>query len=92
MLLLLLSGYGTAAPSNPQPSLYARAKTDDLGIYVDSDDVGIHLYLETGVDRVVTGPVGILQWGAAQFGTTGILGYTPTSTITHIQIYIIQVD
>jgi len=50
----------------------------DLGNYVNSKDVGLYAVQIKGGS--VIGPVGILRWGLAQFGTTGILGYSPTVT------------
>jgi hypothetical protein len=62
----------------------------DIGNYIESDDVGLHVFLITGGS--VTGPVGKLRWGLAQFGTTGILGYAPTITPTMQRWNILQVE
>lgn len=48
----------------------------DLGFYIANQDVGLHATQVTS--GFVTGSIGIRQWGLAQFGTTGILGFTPT--------------
>jgi len=54
----------------------------DTGNYVDITDTGIYAVQVKG--GLIIMPVGILRWGLAQFGTTGILGYGPIIT-TNVQ-------
>lgn len=67
-----------------------RIAIDDVGKYVDDQDVGIYA---TQINSVtITGPIGILQWGLAQFGSTGILGYAPTITANAIRLNVMNVE
>jgi hypothetical protein len=63
----------------------------DVGNYVDNENVGIYvLQIKSGT---IVGPVGILRWGLAQFGTTGILGYgPPTSTPNSQRLNVIRAN
>ena len=55
---------------------YHIATSAVTGNYVNEKDVGYHTrHIREGV---VIGEIGILRWGLTQFGSVGILGYTPT--------------
>lgn len=85
-LLFTLSGYGPAG-APPAVTVYLEDATvvrDDIGNYVKDDDIGFYAVPAFVEGGSIIGPVGILQWGKAQFGTTGILGYTPI-TIAVVQ-------
>lgn len=66
----------------------SKIKITDLGNYIKINDVGLHIKQIKG--GLVIGPIGILQWGLAQFGTIGILGYTPTTISNSQQLNIRQ--
>ena len=69
--------------------MLARIKNQDVGIYISSEDVGIHAKMKTGGST--TSAIGKLRWGLAQFGTVGILGIPPVVSAAHQTINIRQV-
>ena len=75
-MLLIFSVYGgVVAPSIDNDTEEAAVAQNDLGLYVLATDVGIYVVQMTGGE--ITGGIGKLRWGLPQFGTIGILGYTP---------------
>jgi hypothetical protein len=62
----------------------------DFGNYIDNADVGYYAVQITG--SIIIGQIGILRWGLAQFGSTGILGYTPTTTMNATRLSIMKVE
>jgi len=63
---------------------------EDVGKYVDSKDVGLHA--TQVLSAVIVGPIGILRWGLAMFGTTGILGFAPTLTANSRRLNVREID
>ena len=86
MLLLLLSGTNfSVAPSIDLDFDDLSIYQDDLGNYVESQDVGLYVYQNASATMISIEEW--LQWGLAQFGSTGILGEAETFA-TSIQLYV----
>lgn len=63
------------------------AQTDD-GKYVDESDLGWRVYQDPAHSISITS-VYWLRWGAAQFGSTGILGRATTTAVA-IRLNVIE--